>query len=311
MASAGRAAESIGMTRPPLRKRMRRELRVRVLLVVLPLLSRLPHRAAVAVGAVLGWLGWYATSRHRALALRHLALAFPDRTEAWRRSVGRASFVNLGRSALELCIAPRIDLRGVIAFAPGSIETLRSLHEQGRGVVAFSCHLGNWELLARRVASEGLPVGTIAREANDPRLTALLERSRRATSVESFWRGKSGATRRIVRHLAGGGVLAALIDQDTDVAGHFVPFFGKLARTPRAPADLALRYGSGVIFGRIHRIGPCRHQVEISPIEVGEGSDPEARSRALTEVVTAAIEAAVREHPEEWVWMHDRWRSRP
>ena len=292
-------------------KRLRRELRVRALLFALPIFARLPHHAAVALGAFLGRLAWYAIPRHRSLALRHLALAFPGQTEAWRKRVGRASFANLGRSALELCVAQRTDLLGSVEMAPGSLELFRSLHADGRGVVAFSCHLGNWELLARRIAAAGLPVATIAREANDPRLTALLDRGRQSTGIESLWRGKPGAIRQMVRHLQKGGVLAALIDQDTDVGAHFVPFFGTPARTPRAPSDLAVRLGTRALLGHIHRLAPSVHQVVIEQLEVPEEGDPEERSRALTEAATRAIEAAVRSHPEEWVWMHERWRSQP
>jgi len=299
------------MKKVSLAKRIRRELRVRALLVALPLLSRLPHRTAVRLGGALGWLAWYAIPRHRRLALRHLALAFPDRTEDWRRRVGRASFANLGRSALELCVARSVDLLGSVTLANGSLETLRSLHAEGHGVVAFSCHLGNWELLARRVAAADLPVATIAREANDPRLTALLDEGRRSTGIVSFWRGKAGAIRGIVEHLRAGGVLAALIDQDTEVAAHFVPFFGRPARTPRAPADLVVRYGTRAIFARIHRVAPSVHRVVLERLEVPGDPDPEERSRRLTAAATAAIEAAIRAHPEEWVWMHERWRKQP
>jgi Kdo2-lipid IVA lauroyltransferase/acyltransferase len=292
-------------------KRIRRALRVRALLAFLPIFSLLPHRTAVALGGALGSLAWYVLPRHRNIAVRHLALAFPEQTEAWRRQIGRASFANLGRSALELCVARRIDLLGSVELTPATFEVLRSLQAEGHGVLAFSCHLGNWELLARRIASTGLPVGTIAREANDPRLTAILEQGRRATGIKSFWRGKAGAIRGIVEHLKGGGVLAALIDQDTDVAAHFVPFFGKLARTPRAPADLAVRYGTGAILGHIHRVAPSVHRVELQRLEIPQGTDADERSQKLTEAATAAIEAAVREHPDEWVWMHQRWLSQP
>ncbi|MFL5375433.1 MAG: lysophospholipid acyltransferase family protein [Myxococcales bacterium] len=292
-------------------KRVRRDFRVRALLVFLPILSLLPHRTAVALGGALGSLAWYLLPRHRNVALRHLALAFPERTASWRRRIGRASFANLGRSALELCVARRTDLLGSVEMPPATFEVIRSAHAEGHGVLAFSCHLGNWELLARSIASAGLPVGTIAREANDPRLTAILEEGRRSTGIRSFWRGKAGAIRAIVEHLKAGGVLAALIDQDTDVAAHFVPFFGRLARTPRAPADLAVRYGTGAVLGHIHRVAPSVHRVVLQRLDMPQGTDAEERSRKLTEAATAAIEAAVREHPDEWVWMHERWRSQP
>ncbi len=304
------AAPARARPQVPLRTRLRRELRVRALLFLIPFLSRLPHRLAAALGGAAGWLAWYVAPKHRKAALAHLALAFPDRDTAWRIGVGRSSFANLGRSALEMSMAARLDLARAVQFDPGSREALRAAHAEGRGVVAFSCHLGNWELLARRVASDPLPVATVAREAQDPRLTALLERARRSSAIASLWRGRPGAAREMFRHVRGGGILAALIDQDTDVAGHFVPFFGKDAFTPRAPADLALRTGAAVIFACIRRVAPTVHRIAIWRLPVTVSGDREADSRELTAAATAAIEAEVRARPEQWVWMHARWRTR-
>jgi KDO2-lipid IV(A) lauroyltransferase len=295
----------------PLAKRVRRELRVRALILVLPLLSRLPQRIGIALGAAAGWLAWFLAPRHRRAALEHLAVAFPDRDLRWRVRVGRSSFANLGRSALELIALERLDLARTVQFDPGSLETMVAAHAEGRGVVAISCHLDNWELLARSVAAAGLPVATVAREAQDPRLTALLEKSRASTGIVSLWRDDPGSARAFIRHLRAGGVVAALIDQDTDVAGHFVPFFGREAFTPRAPADLALRMGAAVVFARIRRVAPGVHRIRISRFALPSTGDREADSRALTRAATGAIEEEVRARPEQWVWMHARWHTRP
>ncbi|MFL5310129.1 MAG: lysophospholipid acyltransferase family protein [Myxococcales bacterium] len=295
----------------PLAKRVRRELRVRALLLLLPLFSRLPRRTALALGAAAGWLAWYLAPRHRRAALEHLAIAFPHRDPGWRARVGRSSFANLGRSALELTALDRGDLARSVQFDPGSLETMVAAHAEGRGVVAFSCHLDNWELLARSVASAGLPVAAVAREAQDPRLTALLERSRASTGIVSLWRNDPAPARAFIRHLRAGGVVAALIDQDTDVAGHFVPFFGRETFTPRAPADLALRLGAAAVFARIRRVAPGMHRIRISRLALPSTGDREADSRALTAAATEAIEEEVRALPDQWVWMHRRWRTRP
>jgi len=294
----------------PLRKRLRRELRVRTLLLLLPILSRLPHAVAVALGGAAGWLAWSLAPRHRRAALEHLALAFPDRPRSWHRAVGRASFVNLGRSALEVLIADRLDLARAVQLDPDSLAALRAAHAEGRGIVALSCHVGNWELLARRVGLEGIPIATVAREAQDPRLTAILERTRQESGIASLWRGDSGAIREMIRRVRAGELVAVLIDQDTDVAGHFVPFFGRDAFTPRAPADLAIRTGAAVIFARIHRVAPTVHRAAISRLTLPASGDRDADARALTEAATSAIEDHVRSHPEQWVWMHARWRTR-
>ena len=295
----------------PLAKRVRRELRVRALLLAFPLLSRLPHRIAVAFGAIAGWLVWYVVPRHRRAAMEHLAIAFPDRGVRWHARIGRASFANLGRSALELLVADRIELARTVQFEPGSLETLSAAHAEGRGVVAFSCHLGNWELLARRVAFAGLPLATVAREARDARLTALLERSRALSGITSLWRGDPGAVRAIIRHIRSGSIVAALIDQDTDVAGYFLPFFGREAFTPRAPADLALRTGAAVVFARTRRVAPTVHRITVSRAPFAPRGDADADSRSLTAWATRAIEEEVRRTPEQWVWMHARWHTRP
>ena len=295
----------------PLRKRFRRELRVRALLVLLPLFARLPLRLAVAIGAALGFLGWYLVPRERRLALEHLALAFPDSDPAFRRRAGRASFVNLGRAALELACADGYHhrLKRIVELSPGDAALLQEAHALGKGVVFVSCHVGNWELLARRIGLEGYPCGTVAREAQDPRLTALLDRSRRAAGVRVLWRGSPGLAKELLRLLRQGGFVGLLIDQDTDVQGHFVPFFGRPAFTPRAAGDLAIRTGAPMLFGCVHRLAPSVHRVTIRKIEVERTGDREQDSRALTAAATLAIEREVRARPDEWVWMHRRWRT--
>ena len=297
----------------PWQKRVRRELRVRALLFFLPLLGRLPHRLAVALGSAVGFAAWHLVGRERRLALEHLAIAFPERDAAFRRKTGRASFVNLARSALELvCVQgfqPR--LAKVVVLGEPEARLLAGAHAEGKGVVFVSCHVGNWELLARRIALEGFPCGTVAREAQDPRLTALLERSRLSAGVRVLWRGSKGLAKQLLRLLREGGFVGVLIDQDTDVQGHFVPFFGRLAFTPRAAGDLAVRTGAPIVFGCVHRVAPAMHEVVLKRIDVPRTGDREQDSLALTAAATRAIEDEIRRRPDEWVWMHRRWRTRP
>ena len=296
----------------PLRKRLRRELRVRALLFFLPLLGRLPHRLAVGVGAFVGVLGWYLVGRERRLALEHLTVALPELTPQERSRIGRASFANLGRSALELAAVAGIQgrLAQVVHVGDDGRALLREAHAEGRGCVFVSCHVGNWELLARRIALEGFPCGTVAREAQDPRLTALLEKARRDAGVQVLWRGKPGLVRALLRLLRAGGFVGLLIDQDTDVQGYFVPFFGRPAFTPRAAGDLAVRTGAPLIFGCVHRVAPSVHEVVLRRIAVPSTGDREADSLAATAAATRAIEKEIRRRPDEWVWMHRRWRTK-
>ena len=282
-------------------KRVRREVRVRALILALPLLRYLPK----GLGAALGMLAWYLTPRQRRLAREHLAIAFPEKTEDERDRIGRRSFGNLGRAMLE---AARGDARNV-DLAAGDEAMLRAAQAEGKGVVVVTGHLDNWELFARRIAMLGLPCGTVAKEAQDPRLTALLKTSRESTGMRVFWRGSPLAARELIRFLKSGGILGILIDQDTRVAGHFVPFFGRLAFTPRAAGDLAVRLGAPMIFGCARKVAGNLHRIVLRRIDAPRTGDRDQDSLALTAAATRAIEDEIRANPAGWVWMHPRWRT--
>ena len=287
------------------RKRFRRELRVRALLAAMPLLRVLP----LGAGALLGWLAWYLVPRQRRLAQAHLALAFPEKSEAERTRVGRASFVNLGLAALEAARADHLDIRKTVELAPDGERLLRASQAEGKGVVLVTGHIGAWELFARRIAALGFPCGTVAKEAQDPRITALLQRSREAAGLRVFWRGDKMSARQMLRFLRSGGMLGFLIDQDTRVAGHFVPFFGRSAFTPRAAGDLAARLGAPLVFACTHRVASGVHRMVVRQIDVPRTGDRDRDSFALTAAATREIEEEIRKRPDEWVWMHPRWRT--
>lgn len=290
-----------------LRKRVRRELRVRALLLLLRLLRLLPFGLATGLCERLGRLAYFASARQRALALRTLSIAFPERSEEERARIAKDSFAHLGRSLAESVLVDRVRIEELVELDGASEAAARSALAQGRGVVVATGHLGNWELFARRSASLGLPIGTVAREAQDPRLTALLTRGREGLRL--FWRNSPMAAREIVRFLKQGGAVGILIDQDTKVAGHFVPFFGREAFTPRAAGDLAARLDCPMIFACCHRVAPRLHRMIVRPVTVARTGDAAADSLALTVEATRLIEEQIRAYPAQWVWVHDRFRT--
>ena len=298
MAAAGRRRKGAA---PGLAKRLRRELRVRALLCGLPLMRALP----ASVGAALGWLAWYLVARQRRLALAHLRIAFPELRERERRRIGRNSFANLGRAAFE---AARGD-SSIVELPSEDEALLRAAYAEGKGVLVVTGHIGNWELFARRIANLGMPCGTVAKEAHDARITALLEKNRESSGMRVFWRSSPMLARELIRFLRSGGLLGVLIDQDTRVAGHFVPFFGRPAFTPRAAGDLAAHLGAPMIFGCAHRLARGMLRITLRRIDVQRTGDRDRDSLALTEAATRAIEEEVRRAPGEWVWMHPRWRT--
>ena len=261
-----------------LRKRIKRSVRSLIVRAAIRLLSLLPLGAALALGGMVGRMAYLLAGKTRRVALDHLALAFPERSQAERAAIARGMFVHLGRAAMEVVAIRSYDayLDTYVELANG--EVLREVMARGKGMMFVTGHVGNWELLARRIARAGVPNAVIAKAGHDPRLNALAEEFRASGGVTTLWRENPDTGRAIIRTFRQGRALGLLIDQDTDVQGVFVPFFGRLAYTPRAAADLALRFGAPVVVGTIRRKGPGRgggHLLEVVEIPF----DPDAPDR--------------------------------
>jgi KDO2-lipid IV(A) lauroyltransferase len=169
--------------------------------------------------------------------------------------------------------------------------------------------------MARRVARAGIPNAVIAKAGADPKLNALAERFRASGGVTTLWREDPATARAILRTFKAGKALGLLIDQDTKVQGVFAPFFGRPAYTPRAAADLALRFGAPVVVATTRRRGSDPsggHVVDVVEVPCDPAApDREAEAVRLTAACSAVLEAAIRRNPSEWVWMHRRWKTAP
>jgi KDO2-lipid IV(A) lauroyltransferase len=300
----------------PLHKRIKRSVRSALIRALIRVLAFVPLRPALAFATVVGRLGYALAGTTRGQMLRHLAIAFPEKTPAEREAVARASFLHLAWLAAEVATLRtyRSRLRAYVTYAPGAEERLREVMARGKGLVCVAGHVGNWELMAQRVAGD-VPSATIARTGNDPKLTALVGRMRAEGKVETLWREDPATARAMIRCFKQGKLLGILIDQDTSVQSVFVPFFGRLASTPRGAADLALRFRAPVFAGWCRRRGPRPgdgHAVDFVELPFdADAPDREAEVVRLTAACTAVLEAAIRATPAEWVWMHERWRTRP
>lgn len=272
----------------------------------------LPVRLAQAVGRAFGSVAFALAGKERQKALASLQTAFPERTAAERLQLARGCFRHWGSFAFELACIRQIDARidHWVAWAEADRAVLANAMARGKGVLLVTAHLGNWELLARRITLAGFPGNTIARETTDPRLTRMIGRFRASAKLRTLWRGQPGASVAIVRAIKAGELLGVLIDQDTRVPSVFVPFFGTLAATPRAVADLALRTGAAVVVAFCPRSADGRYVLTCEEAVV-PATDSEAEVVALTAALTQRIEQAIRRTPEQWVWMHRRWKTRP
>jgi KDO2-lipid IV(A) lauroyltransferase len=300
----------------PLHKQVKRSVRSVLVRAAVRLLALVPLRPALALASFVAWVGWRVARKTRAQMLAQLAIAFPEKPEEEREAIARASLRHLAWLAAEVATLDtyRERLRDHVGFAPGADARLREIMGRGRGLVYVTGHIGNWELMAQRVAGDHRSA-TIARTGNDPKLTELIGRARAKGNVETLWREDAGTARAMIRCFKQGKLLGFLIDQDTNVQSVFVPFFGRPASTPRGASDLAIRFKVPVVVGWCRRRGAepgAGHEIDLVEIPY----DPEPRDRdaevmRLTAVCTATLEAAIRKTPVEWVWMHERWKTRP
>ena len=272
-------------------------------------LSLLPMPVALAVGRGLGTAAHALLAAPRRLAVAHMGLAFPELELATRRRLVRETFRHAGQAFAELSLFEKILRRPDYVRLEGA-EALDAALARGRGAIAVTGHVGNWELLAAWAAAIGYPITVVVRRVNDLRFHSLIVRFRAAAGVEVLVRDDPRFVAAVGDALRRNRVVAMLIDQDTRGAGVFVPFFGRPAHTPPGAALLALRARVPVVTVFIERRPAGGHLVRVSPIpaELPRGREG---VRELTRRLTAAIEAQIRRSPAEWVWWHERWRKQP
>ncbi|MBI5542268.1 MAG: lysophospholipid acyltransferase family protein [Deltaproteobacteria bacterium] len=301
------------MAEKRLHKRLKRFLRYYLLRALFAVAGLPPLELARRLGAALGGLAFLLAGGERRKALSSLAIAFGEKSEAERYEIARDSFRHLGMLGAEVCQLRHIDpqLERYVELSEGSQRLLAEAYAEKRGVVFITGHVGNFELLARRFGRLGYPSQTIAKQSSDPRMTALIERIRVSGGYQILWRGQEDLFALMERLLGRGEFLGFLIDQDIKARGVFVDFFGRPTFTPRAAADLALKTGAAVVTGFVFRRGDGGHRFEVARLPVHRSGDPDADALALTQAMTRAIEDAIRRAPHAWVWLHQRWKTRP
>jgi len=274
------------------------------------LLQRLPESAALRLGRGLGAFWWTVVRVRRRTALANLEQALGAELDARARyRIARASFEHLGANLAEFLRMPaltgaeilaRIDLRG--------LENVERARARERGVVFVTAHVGHWEWLCVAQALAGLDITIVTRHAHDPAVDRLWQRIREDRGVRFLDSASSlGAILRLLRQ---GRSVGLIIDQhEGGSSGVRVDFFGRAAGTTKAPALLAARTGCPVVPVFSHRRPDGRHLAEFGPaIDVVPGRDLDETVALTTRRYNEALEAFVRLHPEQWLWVHRRWK---
>ena len=273
----------------------------------------MPRRWWLAFCGFLGRLGYITSPKPRALSITHLGMAFgKEKTPAEIRRLARRMFVMLGKNAGEILRASRVktlaDLEKFVVVH--DYKYAEAAKAKGKGVIFLPNHLGAFELMVTFVALKGFKPMVIGTPLKDEKLNSLMVNYRNAHGAIPVERGKE--TLRLFKGLKQGGSTAVLIDQDTKVKSRFVEFFGRPAATPIGAAILAIKTGAAVLPAYIHLGADNLQHIRFLPdIPLEITGDEETDLVRNTQNYTRFIEMVVREHPEQWVWMHERWKTQP
>jgi Kdo2-lipid IVA lauroyltransferase/acyltransferase len=292
---------------------MRQRLEFILVFVLVRGLGALPRPWARAAGAGLGALAFVLTGRLRRTGERNLQLAYPASDHAWRKRVLRQLYRNLGVQLAEFCLMSRYtqeSSRSLVRYV--GLEHYLAVRDQGRGVLVVTGHLGLWELSSFYHSLMGYPMSMVIRRLDNPLVDRLVNgiRCLHGNTVlhkGDFARGLLGAMRR-------GETVGILMDTNmTPPQGLFVDFFGVPACTASGLARVAMRTEAATLPGFLTwREEEKKYVLEFGePLELVRTGNDEQDIITNTQICTTAIETWVRRFPEQWLWVHRRWKTRP
>jgi KDO2-lipid IV(A) lauroyltransferase len=272
-----------------------------------------PLRFTWRLAEFLGRLWFRLDTRHRLIALNNLKLAWGEElTARERKNIARRNFIHLVRVILELPYIRKVkpdNLDGFVTF--DGLEHFYTAMEKGRGVLLLTSHFGNWELMALAFSLLYRPINIVIRPLDIPLLDRLITNIRTRGGNQMI--AKKGSLRKVLRLLAAGGVVGLLIDQNPAwEEGVFVPFFKEIACTNKALTALALRTGAPVIpVYNVRELDGSYRIVAGPEVVLVRSGDTRRDMEENTANFNRIIESYVRRHPEQWFWVHRRWKTRP
>lgn len=275
-------------------------------------LAVLPRSILIALAKGMGRVAFFLVGRQRRRTVEHLKQAFQtERSEMEIRQIGIRVFENLSQTAAELLLFKKFRRQGFenLIVAGKAFEVYDELLKEGRGLISMTAHLGNWELLAGLFGAKGYKGAVLARRIYYEPYNRWVVGLRECLNVQTIYRDQS--SREILSRLKRNEIIGLLPDQDIDsLKGLFVPYFGRPAYTPIAPARLALASGAPLVTNFMIRKPDGRYEWVLGDVlRVPDQVSKEEAIEKLTYQWMQSFEAMIRKYPEQWAWMHNRWKT--
>jgi KDO2-lipid IV(A) lauroyltransferase len=298
---------------PARRASLREWLEYLGLRLIVAALKWLPRPVSRAAGGAIGALAWHLIGRLRRIGLRNLALAYPDMPEPERTRILRTLYRYLGWQLAEFCRMPRatrVDAQKFFRYE--GLEHFLAARSRGHGVLVLTGHLGAWELSSFYHSLMGYPMSMVIRRLDNPLVDTFVNNIRclhgnRVLHKDDFARG-------LLQSMHRGDTVGILMDTNmTPPQGVFVPFFGTLACTASGLARVAAHSKAAVLPGfMLWEPREQKYVLHFGPgLTLARTGDATADALANTALFTATIESWIRRYPEQWLWVHRRWKTRP
>ena len=279
---------------------------------MLAVFASMPLRAALRIGASLAVCFSWCAGRLRHTGERNLGIAFPELSIGERRLLLRRTFGNLGRLLGVFSQFTKQPENLLEIVDRDGFEYLAAAKQAGRGIILFTGHVGAWELSSFALSLFGHPLSFLVRRIDNPKIEAMIDRAR--THLGNRTIDKRSAAREMMEILRAGETLGILVDLNTlDREGIFVDFFGRPASTTFMVAKLALRTGAAVlpVFAPWDKERGCFLLKVDPPLLIERTGNEQEDVRRLTQQYTRIVEDYVRRYPDQWLWIHRRWKTRP
>jgi len=283
-----------------------------IILIMVRLFQFLPRRWAIGLMQGLGSLLFRIARKSRENTIEQLNMAFgDDKSPAEIHHLAKKVFQHFGIVLADvLKMSDLIDQDLDKFISETGTKYVKQAMEGGKGVILLTGHFGNWELLGAWAARNGFPLKVVGKPLFSRHMDKLLVNIRNRAGYTNIARGK--ATREIIRSINNGEALGMLIDQDTRVPGVFVNFFGTPCHTPVGAVQLAQKFGVDIIPSFMYMKDDLTYQIECQEaITLDDTGNEEEDLFNNTQKCSDAYEQMIRRFPEQWAWMHRRWKKRP
>lgn len=288
------------------RKKKKRQQRLyRIFRGFVFMIKSLPTPFALGVGKGIGLLSYYLSAKERKIAQRNLASCPLLRTHPDLRTIARNSFKHQGLSAVEFIKATQFSKSKLLSMVRmEGQEYIDEAFREGKGVILITPHLGNWEFLGIALALSGYPTCPLVQTQRGKAFDRFINESRAYFGMRPIPVGFT--LRRILQTLAQNQMVVYVMDQNADQGGIEAEFLGRKAKIARGAAVAAQKSGALVVAGSIIRIGPWRHLLKITPVEVARTDNPRDDIKTNTKRFGKCLSAQIMAAPEQWLWSYKR-----